>query len=361
MSSGPLESRSLPSLGFCELGLGNHHHADTGDVARECTATLSRSWCHLTTAGEISRTGGHDVETVAVRHSVCRVGWAHRATGYGLRAAGCRNPTTTRARIDLPCGAQERLARPTDSPFFERTVGLRRVQTDDGKFVTVPIRRVVPRAGLDVKHGLQSFCLPPPPDRAFSHPRFGPSRAAAPLPFPPPPPPQSHATEPPPGWGPSRPSQPDEATGQPAEWLCHRKLSAPHLKKLGRPRRLQMSLTKLPQEPVASRNRTSAPETEWLRTSPDSVLHEHQISSEPQPLRLPSVLKCVGGEAELRRPLPVLPAGCVRPPHAMEGTAVSVRGLDVAVEPASTAGPTHVEFAVLHRTRMRSTRTRVSA
>ena len=204
-------------------------------------------------------------------------------------------------------------------------MGLRRVQTDDGKLVTVPLRRVVPRAGLDMRHGLQSFGSPPPPDRAFTHSRFGPPSPLSPPP-PPSPPPQPHAGLPP-GWGPSRPPQPDKATGLPAERRCHRKLSVPHL-----------------------------PRIEWLRKSPDSVLHEHPLGSEPHPARLPSILKCAVGEAELRRPLSTLPSGQVRVSvcvQSMADMAVRVRGLDVAVEPASTAGPSHVEFAVLHRTRMR--------
>ena len=98
------------------------------------------------------------------------------------------------------------------------------------------------------------------------------------------------------------------------------------------------------------------PRIEWLRKSPDSVLHEHLLGSEPHPARLPSILKCTVGEAELRGPLNTLPSGQMRTSvfvQSMEDMAVRVRGLDVAVEPASTAGPSHVEFAVLHRTRMR--------
>ena len=206
-------------------------------------------------------------------------------------------------------------------------MGLRRVQTDDGNFVTVPLRRVVPRAGLDVRHGLQSVGSPPPPDRAFTHSRFGPPPPLSPPPPSLPSPPQQPHARLPPGWGPSRPPQPDEATGLPAEWLCYRKLSVPHL-----------------------------PRIEWLRKSPDSVLHEHLLGSEPHPARLPSILKCTVGEAELRGPLNTLPSGQMRTSvcvQSMEDMAVRVRGLDVAVEPASTAGPSHVEFAVLHRTRMR--------
>ena len=204
------------------------------------------------------------------------------------------------------------------------------MQTDDGKLVTVPLRRVVPRAGLDVRNGLQSFGSPPPPDRAFTHSRFGPPSPLSPLPPPSSlsPSPQPHAGLPP-GWGPSRPPQPDEATGLSVEWLCLTKLSVPHL-----------------------------PRIEWLRKSPDSVLREHPLGDKPHPARLPSILKCAVGEVELRGPLSKLPSGqpacvsvCVQP---MEDMAVRVRGLDVAVGPASTAGPSHVEFAVMHRTRMRS-------
>ena len=202
------------------------------------------------------------------------------------------------------------------------------MQTDDGRLVTVPVRRVVPRAGLDVKHGLQSFGSPPPQDRAFIHSCFGPP---SPLSPPPPPSPPSPSQQPlaglPPGWGPSRPPQPDEESGPSAEWLCHQKLSVPHL-----------------------------PRIEWLRKIPDS---EHSPGGEPHPGRLPSIVSgCSVGESDLRGPLSSLHLGrSVRMSvdvQPVEDMAVRVRGLDVAVNPACTAGPAHVECAVMHRTRVRS-------
>ena len=64
------------------------------------------------------------------------------------------------------------------------------------------------------------------------------------------------------------------------------------------------------------------------------------------------------GESDLRGPLSSLHLGrSVRMSvdvQPVEDMAVRVRGLDVAVKPACTAGPAHVECAVMHRTRVRS-------
>ena len=59
----------------------------------------------------------------------------------------------------------DRLARDADQQYFERTVGKRRVTRDDGRTVTVPLRKLAPRPGLDTKHGL---CLVGSPQRGES-------------------------------------------------------------------------------------------------------------------------------------------------------------------------------------------------
>ena len=150
-----------------------------------------------------------------------------------------------------------------------------------------------------MKHGLQSFGSPPPQDRAFIHSRFGPPSPLSP------PSPQPLAGLPP-GWGPSRPPQSDEEPGPSAEWLCHQKLSVPHL-----------------------------PRIEWLRKIPDSDLREHSPGGEPHPGRLPSIVSGYSvGESDLRGPQNSLHLGrTVRMSvdvQPIEDMAVRVRGLDVA-------------------------------